>query len=718
MSADLRTRAVRRHRFVPRRAAAPAWTALALLCHLPALATVCPAPPPPAPAGVCAATAGDAGLLLRGTVLAPGEVLENGHLLLDAAGTIVCAACDCSASPGYATATRIDCLDGVISPGLVNGVDFLNYAQNLPADWGDERFEHRHDWRLGQNGHSQIDVLGAASVAQQRWGELRHLMAGTTAMRGQVGPAGLVRNLDTANLEGLSSPFWDDDAFPFNDTGGTRLDGSCAYGALPAPAPGQPFWMVLAEGIDATAANEFVCASDSSGAAGGVDEIDGALIARGIGITAPDVAEMAAAGSTLVWSPRSNLALYGRTAPLTDLARRGVPLALGTDWIVTGSATLLRELRCADAYNRRYLAGRLSDRDLFEAATLNAAVAGAMDDEIGQLAVGRKGDVVVFDRAGREPYRAVIEAGSSQVALVLRAGKALLGEEAVLAAWTGAACADAAIPVCGRDMRLCLTSEISSDYATLQLANSASYPAFFCSEVLTGEPTCRPARLAVSGGFPVHDGLPKDADFDGDGYANGADNCPVIFNPPNVSPLAQPDADSDGAGDACDFCSTSASATGCGESGSSDLVATLALPAEIAEQTPFAATLAVANAGATAAGARAVLPSLRDLQEVSWTCGGSGGGICPASGTGGLDAAISLPPGAAVTFAIVATHPGPVSAPGAGFVAVAAAIPAAGFGEVTSLDNYAATSSQVVEGPLFNDGFGTGDTSAWSSAVP
>ena len=173
MSADLRTLAVRRSRFFPPRAAALAWAALPLLLQLPVLATVCPAPPPPAPSGVCAATAGDAGLLLRGTVLAPGEVLENGHLLLDAAGTIVCAACDCSASPGYATATRIDCLDGVISPGLVNGVDVLTFAQNQPADWGDERFEHRHDWRLGQNGHSQIDAVGGASAAQQRWGELR-----------------------------------------------------------------------------------------------------------------------------------------------------------------------------------------------------------------------------------------------------------------------------------------------------------------------------------------------------------------------------------------------------------------------------------------------------------------------------------------------------------------------------------------------------------------
>lgn len=38
------------------------------------------------------------------------------------------------------------------------------------------------------------------------------------------------------------------------------------------------------------------------------------------------------------------------------------------------------------------------------------------------------------------------------------------------------------------------------------------------------------------------------ADVDGDGVADGADNCPLTFNP------AQPDADADGVGDVCDNC--------------------------------------------------------------------------------------------------------------------------------------------------------------------
>lgn len=699
-------------------AGALALAAVTIFPSPPVLAFVCPDPPPPAPAGVCAATAGDAGLLLRGTVLVPGDALENGHLLLDASGTIVCAACDCSAAPGYATATRIECRNGVISPGLINGAEFLSYAQNLPASWGQERFEHRHDWRLGQHGHTQITITGGASANQQRWGELRQVLGGTTSLRGGSGQAGLARNLDTAALEGLTSPFWDDDNFPFNDTTGTRLDGSCAYGSMPSPAPGQPYWMILAEGIDGSARNEFVCASDTSGAAGGVDVIGGALVARGIGVTAADVAEMSGAGSTLVWSPRSNLALYGQTAPMTGLARAGVPIALGTDWILTGSATMLRELHCADDYNRRFAAGRLSDRDLFEAATLNAAVAGAMDDEIGQLAVGRKGDIVVFDRAGREPYRAVIEAGTGQVALVLRAGKVLLGEEAVLAAWAGSACADSAIAICGRNMRLCLTGEIGMDYATLQAANASSYPAFFCAETPPNEPPCRPERAFVSGGFPVHDGVPQESDFDGDGFANDSDDCPVVFNPPNVSPLAQPDGDGDGVGDACDFCATSASATGCGEATSSDLVVDLVLPGRIGEGRPFAAAFEIANAGAAAATGRAVLPTLRVLQDVNWTCSGSGGGVCPPTGSGGLDAEITLAPGATVTFAIQATHPGPTTLPGLGFIAVAAALPVASLGEVTPLDNYAATASAVLPGILFLDGFETGNTSNWSNAVP
>jgi cytosine/adenosine deaminase-related metal-dependent hydrolase len=32
----------------------------------------------------------------------------------------------------------------------------------------------------------------------------------------------------------------------------------------------------------------------------------------------------------------------------------GVPIALGTDWVASGSMNMLRELRCADELNENY----------------------------------------------------------------------------------------------------------------------------------------------------------------------------------------------------------------------------------------------------------------------------------------------------------------------------------------------------------------------------
>ncbi len=682
--------------------------------------TVCPNPVPPVTSGTCELSAGDSNLLIHSTVLVADDVLENGELLIGTSGLIVCAACDCSAAPGYPTATRISCPDAVVAPGRIDANNFLNYAQNLPADWGAERYEHRHDWRLGQNGHTQIPAAGGASANEQRWGELRQLLGGATAMRGQTAVAGLVRNLDgtVGVTEGLVSPPWVDENFPLGDSGGARLEGSCAYPAQPTAPVGAPYWLTIAEGIDGSARNEFVCLSDTGGGAGGVDVIAGAMVVDAIALAASDVAELAAAGSTVVWSPRSNLALYGRTAPITQLHRRQVPIALGSDWILTGSMSMARELTCADAYNRRYLAGRLSDRDLFESAATHAATAGAMDDEIGVLAVGRQADIAIFGRAGREPYRAAIEADFQQLALVLRGGRPLLGEDDLLEVWPSAACVDDdSVDFCGRALRPCLSGEIGMTYAQLEAALPTIYPAYFC-ETPALEPVCLPARLQASGGFPTHDGIPRANDFDGDGYANDVDLCPVIFDPPTVSAAAQPDADADGAGDACDFCPTAASPTGCGEAVATDLKLTLAVPPAIGAGSPFPATLKVTNSGVATGSARAVLPTLRVLEDVSWSCTPSGGATCPASGVGGLDVAVSLPPGATATFAITATHPGPLTAPGEHFVAVASAIPPPTQGEVSSLDNYAATASVVLDALIFADGFESGGTGGWSAANP
>ncbi|HRE01220.1 MAG TPA: hypothetical protein PLV68_07950, partial [Ilumatobacteraceae bacterium] len=61
---------------------------------------------------------------------------------------------------------------------------------------------------------------------------------------------------------------------------------------------------------------------------------------HGVGLLAPDFALMAARNSSLIWSPRTNISLYGETARVSVAHRFGVRIALGTDWIASGSANI------------------------------------------------------------------------------------------------------------------------------------------------------------------------------------------------------------------------------------------------------------------------------------------------------------------------------------------------------------------------------------------
>ncbi|HVJ94032.1 MAG TPA: hypothetical protein VM580_29785, partial [Labilithrix sp.] len=105
---------------------------------------------------------GDYGKVFTGTLLLPESVVE-GELFIDKTGAIVCADKNCSSAAGYASATRIECKDAVISPGLINPHDHISYANNPPHKPTDERFEHRHDWRKGARQHSKI-TTGADKV--------------------------------------------------------------------------------------------------------------------------------------------------------------------------------------------------------------------------------------------------------------------------------------------------------------------------------------------------------------------------------------------------------------------------------------------------------------------------------------------------------------------------------------------------------------------------
>jgi hypothetical protein len=108
----------------------------------------CEALPAP-PAGVCEVMAGDNSLLIKGNVLDFDTIWQGGEVLVDASGLIQFVGCSSNRPEEFdvSPATRIECAEGVISPGLINAHDHIYYDQNFPVPETGLRYDHRNDWR-------------------------------------------------------------------------------------------------------------------------------------------------------------------------------------------------------------------------------------------------------------------------------------------------------------------------------------------------------------------------------------------------------------------------------------------------------------------------------------------------------------------------------------------------------------------------------------------
>jgi hypothetical protein len=497
--------------------------------------------------GSCSiASKGSAGMAIKGRVLAAEGPLD-GEVLVDASGKITCVAESCASSPGYSEATVVACTGTVISPGLINGHDHTDYASAPPITHGATRWSHRHGWRTGAGGEEEVTQPKPSSDTKViAAAELLYVLGGATSVNGSGGVPGLLRNLaafkDETQLEGLTGPTVFFDTFPLGDNKGTLISSGCNYpstrSASSAFASGATYSPHVAEGIIDAAQNEFACVKDTL-------VTDKTAIIHAVGLDANDVDVIAKANAKVVWSPRSNVDLYGNTAPVTLLKSMGVTIALGTDWLASGSMNVLRELACADSLNEKYFGKAFDDKALFEMVTKNAAIALGVDSQIGTIAVGQLADIAVFSVVAGRDYRAVVGAGVEDVLLVLRGGKPLFGDAAVVdAIGTGTECATLA--VCGADRKVCVDTP-GVTLADIQESAASIYPLFYCKgETPKDEPSCVPYRDTYPDGTSA-------TDRDGDGIPDADDNCPSVFNPVRgLDGDKQSDVDGDGEGDACD----------------------------------------------------------------------------------------------------------------------------------------------------------------------
>lgn len=531
-----------------------------------------------APSNQCVLTNGasaGAGLWVFGDILAGDEIYTNGGVQIDSDGRILDVGC---ITPPQGVAV-LSCPRHVVSPGLINPHDHLKYNQNFPggqngtgepanpdyqycnnpenaysdARCATYRYDRRNEWRKGLDGKPPISAPPGKDPRQVTWNELRHVMAGATTVAGSGGAIGLVRNPDVADLmEGLitrDDKFVDYDTFPLGDI--NEVDGhdfgDCHYPKVVAPAvlDNLIFLPHVAEGINDYAQNELYCLTGSGDGSVPLQAPNSTFI-HSVAANPGNANTIKQAGMSLVWSPRSNLSLYGNTAQVVMYDNMGIPVALSSDWTPSGSINMLREMNCAASYNTTYLNNHFSKRQLWQMATVNAAHALGIDDQTGLIRPGYWADLAIYNPVGKgytSYYDPMIYSDDGDVTLVLRAGAPLYGDSDIIMALSSGC--EAIGSVCDSDKAVCL-AETGYSFSTLKAFNVSSYPLFFCAQPDL-EPSCTPAR------YGQYSGVPSSIDIDGDGIGNQVDNCPATFNP--VRPMdnhVQADYNGNGIGDACD----------------------------------------------------------------------------------------------------------------------------------------------------------------------
>jgi 5-methylthioadenosine/S-adenosylhomocysteine deaminase len=364
-------------------------------------------------------------IALRGCVLTPSGPVEDGFVVVSGGHHIE------AVQAQKPQGVRVHDTDGVILPGMI---DLHGHPEfNVFAAWEPPGlFTNRYVWRgspiyqaLVRDTQNRLLAAGLGD-AQLRYAEIRALVSGVTVIQGASGrnrstEEALVRNVDLRifgqhrarsmiDLPAPSSRDADKLRKIVTDIGNGEVDA---------------FYLHLAEG---RADNER--SQKEFGRL--VDAYQGlthaTVIIHGCALTRDELGQVKDAGAKLVWSPQSNLRLYGQTTPVADALQLGIPVGLGADWLPSGSTSLLAELKVAD----RTLARQghpLPPRRLVEMVTSTAADIAGLAGQLGSLEAGRPADLVVLERRREDPYESVVAADPSWVQLVMIDGDLAYGRE-------------------------------------------------------------------------------------------------------------------------------------------------------------------------------------------------------------------------------------------------------------------------------------------------
>jgi len=340
---------------------------------------------------------------------------------------------------GFSQAPVVDVGDAVVHPGFVDLHSHLAYNA-LPL-WAEPTqrvpYAHHDSWPGEVSYRPRIGwpawtLLNRAPESVMAYVQVRALAGGTTTIQGWPGvsrrPANtLVRSVDDDQVGPLVDPVvvsaltQDVDALTKR---AARLGSGRSF--VYHCAEGQPHTIVERE-------------FDHLATAGCLQAGLIAVHCSALGATqferwrASVVPVQHEPVGTVVWSPFSNLWLYGRTTAVQEARASQLAVSLGSDWGPSGTKNLLGEIKVARIWSDHEGWG-LTDLELARmiTATPGDALARAWKQPVGRLVQGALGDVTVLGRRHEDVWLNLVTARERDVALVLVGGRPRYGTRAFM----------------------------------------------------------------------------------------------------------------------------------------------------------------------------------------------------------------------------------------------------------------------------------------------
>ena len=327
-------------------------------------------------------------------------------------------------------------VQGTLLPGLIELHNHLPY--DVLSLWQVPRlFTNRDQWSSSSTPDYHRLISGPMGVlgrdqdvvpAIVRYVEVRALLGGTTTSQGiaLASNAGIVSHFRglVRNVESTQDP-----ELPPATTHIADIEATEAEHFLARISGTQKLILHLSEGTDARAREHFLALHLPDGRWAISPNLIGIHCAA---LTADDFTVFADHGGSMVWSPLSNLLLYGKTADLGAALAADVPVALGSDWAPSGSKNLLGELKVAQLAAPG-AGAEVSARDLVAMATTTPARMLGWDTKLGSLEKGKRADLIVVKGTTGDPYQTLIDATEADFNLVMINGVARVGTPALMA---------------------------------------------------------------------------------------------------------------------------------------------------------------------------------------------------------------------------------------------------------------------------------------------